>query len=738
MKPICIKTSITFLCLLATLFVPVSLSAQFNPEKKADQLYDDFAYSKAVELYEELYQDEKENTKYIQRLAYSYHKMLKFKKAMLYYSLLVHLDSSGPQDYYDYAQLLRIAGKFNDSKVWLQKYMLSFPDDQKAKKQLDFINMLLNLRSGSDNLILKNLEGNTRFIEMCPAFYHDRLVYSTSRDSFTVIIKKYSWDNQAFLDLHLSKPGLNPNLKGDKSFLRTLNSWFHEGPVCFTTDFNTIYFTRNSILKGNVTRTAEGINNLKIFIADFDGKKWRKIRGLPFNSENYSVGHPALSPDNKTLYFVSDMPGGYGETDVYKSEWINGEWGKPQNLGETINTKGKEMFPYVDQSGILYFASNGQPGLGGLDIFAVQEDGNGGYLVVNLDSPINSAYDDFGFIIQPDSLTGYLSSNRPGGKGNDDIYSFAVIKIELKVRCYDNQTKKTIPDVQVGLLTADGKVIESRHTDQEGTAMFSVKPGTNYRLMAEDKAYPTATKDIRINDSMFNSNQQEDIFLEQPYRYLSIKVVDKESGAVIPDVSLTIAEGAYDASSVGPDKGKMRMKLNQSTDYQFQVSANDYFEKTVQYSSAGKGPGEYELTIELEKMATGKQFVLDDLYYDVNKSNIRADAALVLDKLLKIVVDNPDLKIEIGSHTDCRATALYNEKLSQKRSESVVAYLVGKGIEPVRLQAKGYGESQLINKCADGVTCSETEHQANRRTVVKILDNDVRKVYRVEKNVYYF
>ena len=161
-----------------------------------------------------------------------------------------------------------------------------------------------------------------------------------------------------------------------------------------------IYFTRNSFVEGKVNRTPEGVNNLKIFISNFDGKEWKTVRSLPFNSDSYSVGHPSLSPDNKTLYFVSDMPGGFGETDVYKSVWTGSTWGKPLNLGESINTRGKEMFTYVDKDGILYFASNGHPGSGGLDIFAAKEEANGSYMVLNLGTSINSQYDDFGLVVQ--------------------------------------------------------------------------------------------------------------------------------------------------------------------------------------------------------------------------------------------------------------------------------------------------------------------------------------------------
>ncbi len=738
MKSLYFKIALPVLFLLTGMILSGTVSAQSTQERKADQLYDDFAYSKAVEVYEILHKEDASNTKYIQRLAYSYDKMLAYKKALVYYALLVKTDINKPEDFYEYAQLLRIDGNFADSKTWLEKYIISFPGDQRAKSQLESINQLLKLKSNSEKITIKNLAGNTRFTDMCPAFYKDGFVYSSAKDSFSMVRNNFDWSNQPFLDLYVTEPGATDNNPDDKVFSKALNSRFHEGPVCFTSDFNTVYFTRNSFINGKVGRTPQGVNNLKIFVADYDGKEWKNIRGLRFNSDEYSVGHPALSPDNKTLYFVSDMPGGFGETDIYKSELVNGVWGKPLNLGATINTKGKEMFPSVDKDGILYFASNGLPGLGGLDIFAAKADASGNYMVVNLGEPLNSQYDDFGYVVNMETLSGFFSSNRPGGKGADDNYSFAVNEIDLKVLSLDDHSRLILPGAKIDLKDEDGKVMDSKIADMNGVANFTVKPGLNYKLVAENASYVPETKDIKIQGTMFNFEQEDSIFMKQSYPYLTIEIIDKETGLIIPNALLDISEGKYDENELEDNNGIIKMKMNAATDYTFFATSPDYFDKTIKYTSKDKAPGEYSLTVELEKLSTGKQFTLDDLYYDYNKYNIRPDAALVLDKLVKILADNPEIRIEIGSHTDSRGAADYNLKLSQNRSESVVDYLVSKGISRDRLVPKGYGESQLINKCADGVDCTEEEHQVNRRTVIEILNTNIRRVKRGSKNVYYF
>jgi outer membrane protein OmpA-like peptidoglycan-associated protein len=736
MKYLYSKTVLLVILFNAFVLMPGITEAQSIKEKKGDKYYESFAYSKAVEVYQDLFASDNTNPKYIQRIAYCYNKMAKYREALIFYSKLVQLDIAQPTDYYEYAQLLHTDGRDADAKMWLEKYMIKAPGDQRAIKQLENINKGSS-RTSSDNVTVKNLAGNTRFTDMCATYFKDQLVYSSAKDSFSMVKNIYDWDNQPFLDMYVTKPGAGPAEKDSRSMFASVDTRFHEGAASFTSDWNTIYFTRNNYLNGRLMTTPDGTNNLKVFVADFNGKEWKNLRSLPFNSDKYSVGHPALSPDNKTLYFISDMPGGYGQTDIYKSEWNNGSWGNPVNLGETINTSGKEMFPYVDKEGILYFSSDGHPGQGGLDVFAAKEEKPGVYKVVNVVAPINSAFDDFGLVINNDSLTGYFTSNRTGGKGQDDIYSYVINKIDLRVLVYDDLTKQILPGSKVAL-KSEGNVIDTQMADKSGAVMFNVKPRSKYQLLAENTIYSPQTKDIQVKGSLFDFVQHEDIYLKQAAPYLTIEVIDKESGLIIPHALVDITKGKYNESELEDNNGIIKMKLAENTDYAFNATAEEYFDKTAEFTSKGKPAGEYTLTIEMEKLSTGKQFVLEDLFYDLNKYNIRPDAAIVLDKLAKILKDNPSVRIEIGSHTDSRATAEYNLKLSQNRSESVVAYLISKGIDKSRLVAKGYGESQLVNKCADGVPCTEEEHQANRRTVIEILNPEIRRVKRGTKNVYYF
>lgn len=732
------KRAILVSTFLFMILIPVLSSGQSLQEKKADLLYENMAYSKAVTIYESLYKKYPHNGKYIQRLAYCYDKMLNYKKALLYYSYLIQVNERKIGDYYEYAQLLRIDGNIEESKKWLEKYIQLAPDDKRAINQFDKLNELITLKNEVKKIEVGEVAGNTRYIDMCPAYYKDRIVYSSAKDSFSMVRNKFQWNNEPFLNLFVTKPYPKNDFKGSTDFSTKLNSRVHEGPACFTSDFKTMYFTRNSSIDGKGKKTANGTNNLKIFVSTFDGKNWSEARDFPHNSNAYSVGHPALSPDDKTLYFVSDMPGGFGETDIYKSELVNGSWSKPVNLGATINTEGKEMFPFVDKKGILYFSSDGLPGMAGLDIFAAKEEENGKYLVTNLGAPLNSKYDDFGFIMDTDSLKGYFTSNRPGGAGDDDIYSFSVAAIDLPVLSLRDDNREILPGSKIYLLSEKGEAITSALSDQNGKADFGIKPGTKYKLSAENGTLIADVQDVTIAGQLFGFEQNQEILLKQGFPYLTIEVLDKETQLIIPNALVDISEGEYDHATLEDNNGIISMKLNNSTNYTFYATAEEYFGNTVKYSSIDKAPGKYSLTIELEKLSTGKQIALEDLFYDLNKWNIRPDAALVLDKLAKILTENPEVRIEIGSHTDSRGSAESNMILSQRRSESVMAYLVKKGIAPSRLVAKGYGESQLINKCADGVDCTEEEHQENRRTVIEILNKDIRKVKRGNRNVYYF
>jgi outer membrane protein OmpA-like peptidoglycan-associated protein len=364
---------------------------------------------------------------------------------------------------------------------------------------------------------------------------------------------------------------------------------------------------------------------------------------LPFNSNEYSIAHPTLSVDEKTLYFASDMPGTLGQSDLFRVK-INedGTYGAPENLGPEINTEGRETFPFVSNDNELCFASDGRPGLGGLDVFVARiEVDQSFYGIQNLGEPINSKQDDFAFLINSKNRNGFFTSNREGGKGYDDIYRFVENK---KLTCEqtvsglvtDLDSGEILAAVKMSLFDKNFKPLQVTLSDEKGFYSFPVDCGKTYYVRAEKGEYQT--KEGSVATKIFSGNKDFPIILERRIKPIA----------------------------VGTDLAK---------------------------------------TLDIPIV-----------YFDLDKSSIRKDAAYELAKVLAVMQQYPEMKIQVRSHTDSRQTVKYNEKLSEKRAQSTVAWLVKNGINSVRLIGKGFGESQLVNHCADGVKCTEEEHQANRRS----------------------
>jgi outer membrane protein OmpA-like peptidoglycan-associated protein len=440
-----------------------------------------------------------------------------------------------------------------------------------------------------------------------------------------------------------------------------------------------LIFTRNNYNKGRAKKSEKGINMLKLYISSKKNSKWGDIQELPFNSDEYSTGHPALSPDNHKLYFVSDMPGGFGGTDLYVVEYHNGKWGKPENLGKEINTEGNEMFPYMDELGNLYFASDGHPGLGGLDVFFVEfRHGNPFGEVENLGAPINSPKDDFGLIAKGDRSEGYFSSNRKKGYSDDNIYSFQKGCNQLELLVYDAVTKLPLLDVELRMVK-NGVNKQFYATNSEGKASVCLESGADFEFKAFKEGYQQASVTYGTMSNSKSRNQKVKIYLSPATRPMV-------KGKVISEVDQSPIAGA----SVTLENENNRKNI--SLEHNFGM------------------------------IGEGDIFRLENIYYDVDKAVIRADAKKELDKrVIPLLKKYPEIQIELRSHTDSRASGSYNMKLSEERALEVVKYLTSKGIDPERLIAKGYGESELVNDCNDFNDCPESYHQANRRTEFKIL-----------------
>ena len=573
-------------------------------------------------------------------LAYCYRMMNEEQKATGLYAQIIEFDSIDPINHYYYGQALRILGKYESAKEQFLTYSNLVPDDPRGALFAEYSEEIqLWIEKANENKVHHLESINSENSEFSPIIHGDGIVFSTDRDLKKYLNPTYDWTGKPYLNFFYanadsSAPKYNPTYFEAESFSNKLNDAYHDGTAVFNSDGSVIYFTRTE--KEKVERDSDNIvtNKLKLFKSEFKDEKWSKPEELSLNNEAYSTGHPALSPNDSLIYFVSDMPGGLGGTDLYVSEWTETGWGEPKNLGPAINTIENEMFPYMHNDGTLYFASSGHMGYGGLDIFKSKKIDGEWTDPENMMAPMNSSYDDFGITFMPGISVGLFSSDRPGGMGGDDIYAFeSLITVKGKVLGCNDEGVECLPleNATVFVLNKTTNEVTVFKTDAVGHYELDASPRTEYAIKATKDGYFSDGTSIKVQNTYF------------PVRDLM-----------------------------------------------------------------------------LEKHKEGKVFTVENIYYDFDKWFIRDDAKPALNNLVRIMQENP-ITVELSSHTDCRGSDAYNMKLSQKRAQAAVDYIIENGVDADRITAKGYGESKPVNNCVDGIECTEEEHQANRRTEFKII-----------------
>ncbi|NJB72441.1 outer membrane protein OmpA-like peptidoglycan-associated protein/tetratricopeptide (TPR) repeat protein [Saonia flava] len=428
------------------------LWAQEGKLKKAKTNIDNFAFVEAISSYSELVKKGYNSKDIFSNLGNAHYLNANYKEAANWYGKLLKLNTTDidAEYLYRYAQSLKSIEKYSESDSWMQKFNKAKADDTRALKFNKNKDYLEQIKITSGRYQIENLKINSKASDFSPSFYkNDLLVFSSARDSGIAKKNIHAWNDKPFLNLFKTDKQSNGNLKEPVKFSKKINKKTHESSPTFSKDGNTIYFTRNNSSNGNFSRDKKGISRLKVYTSTYKNGVWGNIRELPFNSNDYSVAHPTLNSDGTKLYFASDMPGSIGASDIYVVDIKkNGKFGTPQNLGDKINTEGNETFPFITDSNILYFASNGHPGLGGLDMFAAEMSNTVDSPVINLGEPINSNKDDFSLIIDETSKSGYFASNRKGGKGDDDIYSFLELK-PIVFNC-SNTIQGIVKDIENG------------------------------------------------------------------------------------------------------------------------------------------------------------------------------------------------------------------------------------------------------------------------------------------------
>lgn len=741
-----------------------SLAAQAQSARlrAANKQFDNLSFVGAVRAYEEFLRVDKkkepaETREALIKLGYSYRKLQDTRNAERIYGELIkdytELDS---EVYLYYAQSLAQNGKYRESQKMYSQYGEKQKQDLRGSRYTVSYMDMSRFYQDSSSYRLANLPINSRQADFSPMYYKSGLVFASARDESGAVKRVFSWNQTPFLDLYfhpdttqLRVPGFEPTrpvnsavlggsgdaktvtadaaaepqqLSKAEIFSRTLNTKYHEGPMTFSKDQNFIVFTRNNSSKGKSGKSSDGIRKLKLYSSVNKGGKWVDIQEVPFNSSDYSVGHPAFSPDNTKLYFVSDMPGGYGGTDLYVVEYNNGQWGTPVNMGKDVNTEGNEMFPFADENGNLYFSSDGHEGLGGLDVFFAElKDGIAYKGVQNAGAPINSEKDDFGFITDKTRTSGYFSSNRKKGVSDDDIYSFRRTCKQLNIFVYDAKTGTPLESADVRILR-NGTNQDVRLTSTEGRTNLCVDTNTEYEFKAIKEGYA-------VNSVRFSTLTQS----LKPVLNLSIYLERTENtlvkGVVKTEVNQRPATGVKVTLRNEKDKSEQTMTTGPDGGYEFDTKPNSPYTITAQKDRYATKKTQYAKPKRSTKLVTdslglygvGDVFQLKNIYYDLNKFFIRPDAAKELDHVASILKEYPQMQIEMRSHTDARSTDLYNVRLSESRARAAVDYLVSRGVKAGRLVARGYGEAEVINGCVDGVSCSENEHQKNRRTEFKVV-----------------
>lgn len=521
MKP----NTFIFLCFFLTF--SLFTRAQNVTQKKADALYDNFAFTEAIPLYQSLLKNN-HNTSYVtQRLGDCYSYMREPENAVTYYESIINQDNLPVAYYYKYAQALRGIKNYEASRKWLNIFQQKGGDISNTilKDDAKFINTIYN---GNQHYILKNAAFNSVMSDFGAYEFKDTVYFASSINKGVLAKHKHAWDAQPFLDMYAT-PKTTDTIIHHKAKLRgKINSTYHDGPLVITKDGKTMYFSRNNYNTQVLGKSDKGINHLKLYKANFIRGKWRNVKALPFNNNNYSIGHPALNSDETKLYFSSDMPGGQGGSDIYYvSINTDGSYGNPTNAGNVINTPKNELFPFLNAKNVLFFASDGHHGIGLLDIYAtVYNADKTPRKVTNLGLPINSSKDDFAFYMHPKAKTGYIASNRAGGLGKDDIYSFTVIPpLELKGRVKQALQNTPLPNATVTLTDKKGDTIAYTETNTKGNYTITVNRNTTYTVTASKKEYENyemavSTEGLNPLDTLINANftlkKQPVIVAEKP------------------------------------------------------------------------------------------------------------------------------------------------------------------------------------------------------------------------------
>ncbi len=713
------------LVLAAILLAATPSSAQKLKQRMADKYADQLDYPRMAQVYEDIIASGHGSTDDLRKLAYAYERMEQPEKAAATYSKLLAEGQPSVQDMRAYADLQRSLGRYDLASGWYKRVLDAVPDDPTAQAYAGSAGFFERLRRDSTLNKVRKLSINSPMADIAPSIMDDLLLFSSARGEGAGGATKYKWDNEPFLNLYTAE------LKGAEAvnalvMRKEINSRYHDGTASYDRNTERLYFTRDNFLYGTADRSKDGQMKLGIYSSkvrpgEYGQKEWGPLEPFAYNDPEISNGHPFITGSGMHLWFVSDREGGSGGTDLWYCVRNGSEWGAPINAGPAVNTEGNEMYPFVSGDSVLYFSSNGRPGLGGYDIFMVRLTPGGYGTVHNVGYPVNTRANDAGLVLLADDSTGFFFSDRAGGQGSEDIYGCTVHPPMVRIigRVVEKGTGLPVEAASLDLRDAEGRPLAAEIKELGGgrfeiTAPYS--PG--YQLAGARNGYKQALLDLAQTDDLDN------VVLElQKYEYGAEGVVmHGETMAPIAGarVQLRDAQGQVIEETVTDGDGRYSLALKNDQDYRVAVEKDGFFRQSARISTKGKPGSIIRTDFKLFPLEVDQVVRLDNIYYDVAKWNIRPDAAEELDKLVATLLDNPTVTIELSSHTDCRGKDAYNLSLSEKRAKSAVEYVIKKGVAKERVLSKGYGETKPVESCVCE-KCSDDQHQANRRTEFKVL-----------------
>ena len=660
------------LVLVFGLFCSSMVYGQKITVRLADKAFADFSWNEAIDLYLYAHERDPKDVHVIRRLADSYRNIGRTEEVEKWLKILIEMNEYVPSDYFHYAMALKVNGKYRESEAALQEYASMNPEDGRINLEqslLDYIDFLLK---DSVRYVVEGLPFNTKGSDWGPEVYENKLVFVSSGDPDESRDIKYNWDQLPFLDMYSVDIDEYGNYSKSTLFAPKLKTSFHDGPATFDPVAKRMYFNSN-----RSTRPAGGKaaveNNLQIFYADYINGEWVFQGGFKYNNPLYNLRHPSIDKTGQILYFASDMPGGKGGNDIYFCRKIDGEWSNPINL-EEINTEGEELFPFIAPDGVLYFSSNGLGGMGDLDIYMALPDRGVFKKVENMGYPVNSSRDDFGLVLDDVGMNGYFASNRPGGKGFDDIYKVEIlwIPVNIKGTIRDRISGFEVAGAKVELFNENDELVETAVSKEDGEFLFNAFKQRNYRLAVSKEEYISSEKDVSTYNKLPNEEIFVDLFVEMDF-------------------------------------------------------------------SSMEEPDQLEpLSLEM----VGDQFVqiiqIEHINYGYDSDKILPEAAQILNKVIDMVKQYPDLQLIVESHTDSKGSDEYNLRLSKRRAASAFNYLVSKGIKAEAVEYSGFGETMLLNHCDDDEECTEEEHSINRRSIIKVIRRGAYQNKRSTRSMFYF